>query len=152
MILWPGILLERPPAGFYCIRVLKRFFQLLLVSLGCLHLAGGPYLLVQSIAWAGMLVRYTQQDGLLKGTIDTFSGDKPCALCCKIADSKRHDRGETPALPAGATKLLELIPVTVVTVSPPRFTAAPAVTFAGLDPALDEGGQSPPVPPPRAAA
>ena len=109
-------------------------------------------MIVQSIAWAGMLVSYTQKDGLLKGTVDTFSGQKPCALCCKIAESKKSDSKESPALPAGATKLLELIPMTVVTVSPPSFTESPGVTFAGVEQAIDEGEQAPALPPPRAAA
>jgi hypothetical protein len=38
-----------------------------------------------------MLVTYSQEDGLAKAAMDTFSGEKPCGMCDKIADAKRED-------------------------------------------------------------
>lgn len=137
---------------------LKKLFQILLVSLGCLHLAGGPYSLMQVYAWAGMLVSYSKHDGLLQGAKDTFSGEKPCELCCKIAAAKKTDsspeKKDLP-LPSSASpgKLLQdFLPCEIVSVKPPRFTDSPSLPFPGLCVPLETAGASPPVPPPRAIA
>jgi hypothetical protein len=133
--------------------VLKKFLQLLLVSLGCLHLAGGPYSLVQVYAWAGMLVSYSQDDGLLQAAKDTFSGEKPCELCHKIAAAKQSepDGDKEPLTPLGSGKLLqEMIATEVVDARPPRATDFVADGFACVLPPLECGSSAPPIPPPRA--
>ena len=38
-----------------------------------------------------MLVTYSQTDGLAKGAINTFSGEKPCELCVRISKAKTED-------------------------------------------------------------
>ena len=132
--------------------VLKKFLQLLLVSLGCLHLAGGPYSLVQVYAWAGMLVRYSQDDGLLQAAKDTFSGEKPCELCHKIAAAKKSEPGgeKEPLAPLGSGKLLqEMIASEVVDARPPRATDFVVAGFTGVLPPLARGTAAPPTPPPR---
>ncbi|MBK1829006.1 hypothetical protein JIN81_18365, partial [Haloferula rosea] len=35
------------------------------VALGCMHLLGGPIAILQTVAWASMLVSYSVEDGLL---------------------------------------------------------------------------------------
>lgn len=70
---------------------LKRAFQFVITLLACIQLAGGPYALAQIYAWAGMLVTYSQADGLAKGAMDTFSGEKPCELCVKISNAKSEE-------------------------------------------------------------
>lgn len=70
---------------------LKRAFQVIVTLLACIQLAGGPYALAQVYAWIGMLVTYSQADGLAKGAIDTFSGEKPCELCVRISKAKSEE-------------------------------------------------------------
>jgi hypothetical protein len=70
---------------------LKKIFRFLMVIFGCLHLAGGPYALIQTCAWIGMIVTYSQKDGIAQGVRDTFSGEKPCHLCTKIATAKKDE-------------------------------------------------------------
>lgn len=53
----------------------------------------GPALLVQEVAWANMLVAYTQERGWKQGVIETFDGEHPCELC-KAAEKMRQ--GEDP--------------------------------------------------------
>ena len=131
---------------------LKKLFQLLFVFLGCLHLAGGPYSLLQGYAWVGMLVSYSQQDGLLKATKDTFSGEKPCKLCCKIADAKASDpETKDPVAPAPTFpgKLIqELLPPRETVMNPPKATDLPAIDFPGIQFPPGSPKARPPVPPP----
>ncbi|MCW1912642.1 hypothetical protein OJ996_03585 [Luteolibacter sp. GHJ8] len=106
----------------------------MLVSLGCLHLAGGPYSLMQVYAWAGMLVNYSKTEGLLQGAKDTFSGEKPCELCCKIAEARKDDpKGkETPLpLPSLGKFLQDFVAVDLPLLSPPRSTAYLQPAFPG---------------------
>ncbi|TVR08802.1 MAG: hypothetical protein EA401_13520 [Planctomycetota bacterium] len=44
----------------------------------------GPQGLLQGIAWSGMLVSYSLQEGLEQGWRDTFSGERPCDLCVAL--------------------------------------------------------------------
>jgi hypothetical protein len=125
----------------------------LFAAFASIHLAGGPYALVQTYAWAGMLVSYSKEDGLLKGAKETFSGEKPCALCCKIAEAKKSG-GKSNELPVSPTvKLLkEMLPSSPLALSPPRSTEAPKVVFPGMNLPVETGGCAPPVPPPRNVA
>lgn len=128
-----------------------------MVSLGCLHLAGGPYSLMQAYAWAGMLVSYSKDDGLLQAAKDTFSGEKPCELCCKIAEAKKADPAQEkkdlplPTAPSG--KLLQdFLPSEIVFLKPPRFTDFSSPSFPGFLMPVETSGASPPLPPPRSIA
>ena len=109
--------------------------------------------MVQTYAWAGMLVSYSKEDGLLKGARETFSGEKPCALCCKIAEAKKSD-GKSKELPVSPTvKLLkEMLPSSPLALSSPRSTEAPKVMFPGMGLPVETSASAPPVPPPRCVA
>lgn len=75
----------------------KGSWRHLVVALGLVHLLGGPVMLLQGVAWLGMLVSYSAEDGLVRGVTDTFSGERPCALCLKVREMEREAPG--PALP-----------------------------------------------------
>lgn len=70
----------------------------LLVVLGGLHLLGGPLMILQCVAWGGMAVRYSAEDGLVQGLTDTFSGERPCALCECI--ETRTGEESSPSVPS----------------------------------------------------
>lgn len=111
---------------------------------------------MQVYAWAGMLVSYSQDGGLLQGAKDTFSGEKPCELCCKIAEAKKADPSQEkkdlpPPSSAATGKLLQdFLPCETVNLKPPRFTDSPSISFPGLCVPVETAGASPPLPPPRA--
>jgi hypothetical protein len=78
------------------VRVLAKH---LMVVLGCVHMVCGPQGALQAVAWASMLASYSLEDGLAKGVVDTFSGERPCAMCVKLAEMK-HDGEQSPDAPA----------------------------------------------------
>jgi hypothetical protein len=133
---------------------LKKPFQFLLVLLGCLHLAGGPYSVLQAYAWIGMLVSYSQTDGLLQGAKDTFSGDKPCELCKSITSAREKEPDtKTPVAPVTSSSLSgkliqEMLPTRETFLRPPSATDLPPVVFLGIPLPADFPKASPPVPPP----
>lgn len=126
--------------------------------LGCLHLVGGPYSLLQGYAWANMLVSYSQTDGLVQAAKDTFSGEKPCDLCCKISAARDAESGKPadpvkpPAPPAAGKLLHEMLPVRIVSIDPPSPTDLLPLAFPGVNLSAGFPKATPPVPPPCCVA
>lgn len=126
--------------------------RILMVFLGCLHLAGGPHALLQVVAWGAMLANYSAESGIVRGTIDTFSGDRPCGLCKSIAAAKQ-DSPQTPdSLPAprviNLKSLHEMLPPRVVALKSCMGADAPAIRH--VPPVVRRGNdrEAPPLPPP----
>jgi hypothetical protein len=53
---------------------------------------GLHWAVLQSIAWMGMLVTYSQQLPLAEAMVKTFDGNHPCPLCKEIARGKHSER------------------------------------------------------------
>jgi len=131
--------------------LLKSLFRRLFVFLCCLHLVGGPNSILQLYAWTNMLVSYSQESTLSQAVADTFSGEKPCGLCEKIAASKSAEKErENAPLPPGSPKLFQdLFPPSVASLKAPFSSPFPQPAFLlGCDP-LSPPASGPPVPPPR---
>jgi hypothetical protein len=129
---------------------LKKRIQFLFVLLGCLHLVAGPYALLQMFAWTTMFIDYSKENGLIQGAKDTFSGEKPCELCCKIKAAEKQEKQSPLQLPAERlTKLTEgLIRSSDVVVPYPTFSIAPPMAFSDAALSAGIGPNAPPVPPP----
>jgi hypothetical protein len=143
-----GILGALDPAA------LKRFCQFLLVFLSCLQLCGGPPGLAQCIAWAGMLVNYARQDGLVLAVEKTFDGEHPCSLCKSIAKAQEQQDPEPVKAPAadpwkGCRDAAVAVPAEL-----PSPGESPLVVARPGDPVARCGrlASPPPVPPPRGVA
>ncbi len=74
------------PLSCFIVRAVVRFFTVLVLvfSLG-LHWA-----LLQTIAWTGMIVSYSQDASLKEALAKTFDGKHPCCLC-KVVQQGRTD-------------------------------------------------------------
>ena len=99
---------------------------------------------MQSIAWASMVINYSQHCSFVKAVEQTFDGSHPCDLCKRI--SKAKDAEKTPDNQRGTPKA-DLICVVrqFALLSPFR-----PVAYSELESFLVDGSQQPPVPPPRA--
>ncbi len=127
---------------------LKRFGWL--ASLMAVFAAGGGHwMALQSVAWARMLVTYSQQADIVTALEQTFDGAHPCPMCKKIGQDRAQERQEQPAgapsssravpetLCLAAGQEIPLVPVRIAFVRLPDF-AVPA-----------DRAQPPPTPPPR---
>ena len=85
---------------------LKIFLHSLLMA--CLLIAGGSHWsVVQTVAWVGMFVRFSQESSFLTSFERTFSGEEPCPLCHLVAEKGTDSNpGETTLPPS--LKALEL--------------------------------------------
>ncbi|MBL9131668.1 MAG: hypothetical protein JNG86_10740 [Verrucomicrobiaceae bacterium] len=114
----------------------------LMVSIG-LHTV-----VIQSTAWAGMLVEFTLKTGSVTQAVsDTFDGEHGCPMC-KLAQQTAPTSGDDKQAPDAGGKLkthliADSAPVIVIAALPPPTFAIPADAQAHLLP------QTPEAPPPR---
>jgi hypothetical protein len=67
-------------------------------SLAFLQILGGHWAVLQVGAWAGMIVQYSQQSGLIAGLSQTFDGMHPCPICKAIQKGKKQEDKKAPFL------------------------------------------------------
>jgi hypothetical protein len=98
---------------------------------------------LQSVAWVGMIVNYSQDAPLTEALAKTFDGKHPCSLCKRIAHGKQSEK---KAESVSAGKKLEFL-----FASGAFAFAAPSNSWEVHWPesALRSVVRLPPVPPPR---
>ena len=99
---------------------------------------------MQSIAWASMVINYSQHCSFVKAVQQTFDGAHPCDLCKRISNAK--DAEKKPDTQRSTPKA-DLICVVR------RFAPLPPfchVDYTELASFLVSGSLEPPSPPPRA--
>jgi hypothetical protein len=124
--------------------VRTRLTRLLVVIAPTLSL-GAHWLALQSVAWVGMVVTYSQTAPLHEALSKTFDGRHPCSLCKLVSEGKAKEQ-KCDALKI-ATQLDMAVAVHEL------FLKAPAALPLVI--ALTESApiwrDSPPTPPPRPA-
>jgi hypothetical protein len=120
-------------------------FGILLSSLALLQILGGHWAALQVTAWVGMLVKYSQAEGVQVGIGKTFDGKHPCDLCVSIAKNTQTEKKQGSQL--DVAKIYLVAHVQGWTLQPPCSSWRLRSTIASLV-GCDS---SPPVPPPRAS-
>lgn len=116
-----------------------------LVVLVLVVTTGGPWAVLQVCAWAGMLVRYSQEGTLGSALEKTFDGRHPCKLCKLV----REGRSQSPPKD-------EILQVSKLDPFPPSpVSGLPGPDGVGIEVSFRVAGwvperrSPPPVPPPR---
>jgi len=107
------------------------------------QLVGGHWAVLQATAWVGMLVKYSESEGVEVGITKTFDGKHPCDLCLSIAKNKQTEKKQSSQL--AAAKIYLAAPAQRWTLQPPRYSWRLRTKIASLS-GCDS---SPSVPPPR---
>ena len=135
---------------------LNRILRILVAVLGCLHLCGGHWGVMQVIAWSNMIVDYSAQDGLIEGAKKTFDGEHPCSMCKAIAEGKKQEsqsRGDDNAPTSSHGLVLkECTFERYIDVPAPCGRDIMTLSRPELDLRAESRGTCPPLPPPRALA
>jgi len=63
-----------------------------LIALALAGSIGLHWSFFQVVAWAGMVISYSQNAPLTEAVAKTFDGQHPCKLCKQIAKSKRSEK------------------------------------------------------------
>jgi len=133
---------------------LTRIVRIVLAVLGCLHLCGGHWGVMQVIAWSSMIVDYSARDGWVEGAKKTFDGEHPCGMCKAISEGKKKESGSPEnKLPQDSQGLVlkECVWTPVDRLTPPAALDRVPLPVPDLDPHGRSLGHRPPVPPPRRA-
>jgi hypothetical protein len=85
---------------------MKSRFAAFLCLIAVFQLIGGHWAVLQATAWFGMLVKYSESDGVEVGISKTFDGKHPCDLCLSIAKKKQTENKEGAQLDAAKIYLL----------------------------------------------
>ncbi|MFK7852068.1 MAG: hypothetical protein AB8D78_13920 [Akkermansiaceae bacterium] len=126
-------------------------FRFIIVLLGCLHLCGGQYGVMQMLAWGKMIVEYSSERGFVDGLSDTFDGEHPCELCHSIQESKKRESQKPASHLLKKLELKELFPCEKGFRSQPRSQELSSQKFIYCSEANFHGRPSPETPPPRVA-
>jgi hypothetical protein len=124
--------------------MLRRFRKLCLVLL-LITATSDQWAVLQSAAWATMLVNHLRSDSIPRAVTQTFDGQHPCPLCNAIAQGKKSEK-KSDSL-ASVTRL-EFLPAEA------NHAMAGDVRFLILAPTSDKLDETlaatPLTPPPRA--
>jgi hypothetical protein len=106
---------------------------------------GGHWALLQTAAWASMLICYTQTDGFCTAVAKTFDAKHPCKLCLAIQKGKSSEKKSDQQKPVG--KMDGYLPAN-------HFALRGAAEYPSIVPphrSFSEWSEPPPKPPPRSA-
>src|ERR1700722_16456821 len=112
-------------------------------AMAVFQLMGGAWAILQATAWVGMLVKYSESEGVEAGISKTFDGKHPCDLCLSIAKNKQAEKKQNSRVDVAKIYLVASAQRWVL--QPPRDSwclISTSVSLLGCD-------SSPPVPPPR---
>jgi hypothetical protein len=115
----------------------------LLVVLALTFSLGAHWILLQSVAWVGMVITYSQQTSLDQALAKTFDGKHPCRLCKAVQEGKQSEQQQERLK---VEHKLDFLCAAIV----PWFYP-PAMELPSVRPSLPlrECLHPPPVPPPR---
>lgn len=106
-------------------------------------LLGGHWLLLQSVAWVGMIISYSQTATLSEAVSKTFDGKHPCRMCLAVKEGKKAEDKQLQLKPDLKFDFL-LVERSVFLPPLLPFTLLPAESFHA-----SARCEAPPGPPPR---
>ena len=118
----------------------------LLVVLALVCSIGLHWAVLQSVAWVGMIVSYSQQGNLHEAIARTFDGKHPCQLCKIVNEGQKAEKSQKAVKAINKLDLCNLIPPSFVH---PALRLLEASRFVHLQQPRFE---PPPSPPPRSLA
>jgi hypothetical protein len=121
---------------------LLRFSRWLLIA--ALFVAiGGHWAVLQTFAWATMIVDYSRSGALTEAVQKTFDGRHPCQICTEIQKSRQSDKKQESLLLSKKVELFDQHVAKIV------FASGDSAPQPISDFFSSARSQAPPVPPPR---
>ena len=124
----------------------RRVFKLAVVPLLVLCL-GLHWALLQTVAWTGMLIRYSQDRPLAEAVSDTFDGQHPCPMCEVIEQGREDERQEREQYPSKSGPKMDWA---IIWESSSFHFLEKREEFATVGCSRGLRTRTPPTPPPRA--
>lgn len=122
--------------------VLVRLSEWLVVLSLCVSI-GAHWAILQSVAWCGMAITYSQGTSLEDGLVKTFDGKHPCNLCKAIAEGKKSEKKQKTQFEIKKLELFSLSAEEPVFIAPVKQEGILMISI------LLSRTEVPPTPPPR---
>ncbi len=68
------------------------------ISLALFLVIGGPWAVLQTVAWTKVIVDYSHGASVVEAVAKTFDGDHPCNLCKKISKVRQGEQKSPPVI------------------------------------------------------
>ena len=123
--------------------MLVKLSKWLLVLALCASI-GAHWSFLQSLAWVGMAISYSQDTGsFTEALAKTFDGKHPCKLCKLVAEGKKSEKKQEAQIKLSKLDLLSVVSFNFVFTPPVlgHCIATASLTF--------DYRAAPPTPPPR---
>lgn len=104
---------------------------------------GLQWVLLQTIAWTGMIISYSQENSFSEALSMTFDGAHPCCLCKAIKQGRAAEKQQEKLAPTN-----KLTPV-IIWQSPLYCFDSERGMISAVDEFFPQSRNSPPKPPPR---
>ncbi|MBM3839105.1 MAG: hypothetical protein FJ398_14280 [Verrucomicrobia bacterium] len=75
--------------------MVRRLLQFAVVA-SLVFVVGVHWILLQSVAWTGMIIVYSQTASLREAIIKTFDGQHPCQLCKAVQEGRAAEQKQRP--------------------------------------------------------
>jgi hypothetical protein len=109
---------------------MKSRFAVFLCVIAVFQLMGGHWAVLQATAWVGMLLKYSESEGVEVGICKTFDGKHPCDLCLSIAKYKQTEKKQSSQTDAG--KIYLVAQAQGWALQPPHYSWRLGTTIASL--------------------
>jgi len=121
---------------------MRQFSKCLVVAVLTFSL-GLHWALLQTVAWTGMVLQYSQTTSFKDALAKTFDGNHPCPICKMVSEGKKSEQKDDVQQP--------LVKVDFFLVSLPKFVFPPLAKLPAAAPCVISAsrGETPPTPPPR---
>jgi hypothetical protein len=63
-----------------------------------MQILGAHWAILQTTAWLGMLVSYSQSKSIERAAAETFDGRHPCAVCTAVEQGKKQEQKRAPVI------------------------------------------------------
>ena len=107
---------------------------------------GPHWALLQTLAWAGMLISYSHDCSFTEAVAKTFDGEHPCKLCKIVSEGKKTEKTQKVLKPQGKLDYWSSKPASFI------HPARPIPRARSFVAALHPRSEPPPFPPPRLLA
>ncbi|NBU69391.1 MAG: hypothetical protein EBS49_07260 [Verrucomicrobia bacterium] len=117
------------------------------ISLALFLVIGGPWAVLQTVAWTKMMVDYSRGASLTEAVTKTFDGEHPCGLCKKISKVRQGEQ-KSPLVILQTKKEGPFLAVQTFRLAEPA--SIPVGHLSLLIPAYPDTQFRPPAPVPKA--
>lgn len=116
------------------------------ISFALFLVMGGPWAVLQTVAWTKMMVDYSRGASVAEAVAKTFDGEHPCSLCKKISKVRQGEQ-KSPLVILQAKKEGPFLAVQTVRLAEP--SSIPVGQLSPVIPAYPETHFRPPSPVPK---